>query len=234
MFYLKLVRMYTRNLIVFCFLFIISISLSNAQRYDRRKPSSVKEQILVKLDSIDQMYLSRLRTRDKFEARRRLDAIAQLVDQLSDQLRDKELALAERERMLQKREHDIEERDRDRDRTNERDRNRDGMHDRDAARVSPISMQEFDELLRSVEREPFDQDKRNVVSTSSTNNYFLVDQVIKVTSKFSFDKDKLDVIKILYPRILDLDKNYLLYNCFTFSDSKSKLERFMQENTPKK
>jgi hypothetical protein len=211
---------------------------SNAQRHERGKPMSIKEQILEKLDSIDLVYMSRLRTRDHFEARRRLDAIAQLVDRLTDNLRERELALSDREKALQKREMNLEDKERDREHFNERDRNRDREGDRardkDMVRVSPISMQEFDQLLGAVEKSSFDQDKRKIVNTSSANNYFLIDQVIKLTSKFSFDKDKLDVIEILYPRILDIDKNYLLYNCFTFSDSKNKLERFMQENTPKK
>jgi len=227
--------MNTKIYIVIGFFLLIIAPFSNAQRHERGRPMSIKEQILVKLDSNDLVYISRLRTRDHFEARRKLDAIAQLVDRLSDNLRERELALSDREKALQKREMTLEDRERDREHFNERDRNRDRdgdrNHDKEVVRVSPISMQEFDQLLGAVEKSPFDQDKKKIVKTSATNNYFLVDQVIKLTSKFSFDKDKLDVIEILYPRILDLDKNYLLYNCFTFSDSKDKLGKFMEENT---
>lgn len=229
--------MNTKIYIVIGILLLAIAPFSNAQRHERARPMSIKEQILVKLDSIDLVYMSRLRTRDHFEARRRLDAIAQLVDRLTDNLRERELALSDREKALQKREMALEDRERDREHLNERDRNRDRdregdrNHDKDVVRLSPISMQEFDQLLGAVEQSSFDQDKKKIVKTSSNNNYFLVEQVIKLTSKFSFDKDKLDVIEILYPRVLDLDKNYLLYNCFTFSDSKGKLEKFMEENT---
>jgi hypothetical protein len=59
----------------------------------------------------------------------------------------------------------------------------------------------------------------------------MVDQVIRLASKFSFDNDKLEVVEMLYPKIIDLNKNYLLYNCFTFSDAKNKLEKFIETNS---
>ena len=57
-----------------------------------------------------------------------------------------------------------------------------------------------------------------------------MDEVIKLVSNFAFDNDKLDVIELFYPRLVDLEKNYLLYNCLTFSDGKNKLEKFIDAN----
>ena len=199
-------------------------------------PYFVKQQILNKLDTIDRFYLSRLKSRERLDARRKLDAVAQLVDQLSDELHRKEVALAEMDRKLKSREHGYD--DRDRDKMGDRDRDqyddRDRDQNRNTPRILPMSLTEFDQLITSLEKTPFDKDKKVIVRTSANNNYFMVDQVIKIASKFSFDNDKLDVIQTLYPKIIDLDKNYLLYNCFTFSDSKTKLEKFINANTQRR
>jgi len=169
-----------------------------------------------------------------------LDAVAQLVDILSDELRNKEIALAEMEKKLKSRERGYDDRDRDKfvdkDRYDDREKDRsiDRDRDRNIPRISPIGIVEFDQLVTSLERTPFDKDKKIIVRTSATNNYFMVDQVIKIASKFSFDNDKLEVIQTLYLKIIDVDKSYLLYNCFTFSDGKNKLEKFIESNTPRK
>jgi hypothetical protein len=229
-----------------CFCFLLSISLTNAQSFersarpDRMRPVTIKEQILMKLDSIDLIYFSRLKTRDKFEARRRLDNIAQLADRMEDQLKERERTLIDRERIVFEKEKEIQrverEREKQLDREHDFDHNRDKDRNRgkENDRISPISVIEFSQLTESIDGNAFDQDKKKIVRTSSMSNYFLIDQVIKIVAKFSFDKDKLEVIQILYPRILDLDKNYLLYNCFTFSDSKNKLEQFIEENSQRK
>ncbi|HEY4787052.1 MAG TPA: DUF4476 domain-containing protein [Bacteroidales bacterium] len=219
-------------------LFFAGAAFTNAQRDERRRPLSTKDLIVMKLDSIDQFYFSHMRTRERFDAQRRLDDVVQLVNQLGSGIEEREKSLREREKMLDERERALDERERAlrrdhdniRDRDNDRDEHRDRV--REAARVSPMDQQDFDQLMGMVERTPFAQDKKKIISTSAMSNYFLIDQVVKLTSKFSFDNDRLDVIQLLYPRILNLDKNYLLYDCLTFSDSKNKLQRFIESNVP--
>jgi hypothetical protein len=190
----------------------------------------------MKLDSIDQIYFSRLRPRDKFEARRKLDNIAQLIDKFEDRLKERERALSDRERIVYEKERDIQRHERNHGREHDQNQNSDNDHnyDNEEVQLSPISVTEFNQLNESLEKTPFDQDKRKIIKTSAMNNYFLIDQAIQIVSKFPFDKDKLDIIEVIYPRILDLDRNYLLYNCFTFSDSKDKLEKFIEEYSRRK
>jgi hypothetical protein len=223
-------------------------------------PIPLRDRIMMKLDSIDHLYLVRLRPREMDDARRKLDGVAQLVDRLDAQvqdrekmvmdreqlLRDKERDLQDREQVLRARDRELQDRERDlndrmnndRNRNRNRDRDRDNDHDMgpngNVVRVSPMSPPEFDQLMEAVQHSAFDQDKKKVIRTASVNNFFMIDQVIKMASKCAFDKDRLEIIQILYPRILDLDKNYLLYNCFTFSDSKNKLEQFIRDYTPVK
>jgi hypothetical protein len=88
---------------------------------------------------------------------------------------------------------------------------------------------DLNQLSQTIDNASFAQDKKKVFKTSVTHYYFTVDQVIHLASKFSFDNDRLDIVELAYPKIIDLDKNYLLYNCFTFSDAKSKLEKFIDD-----
>jgi len=93
--------------------------------------------------------------------------------------------------------------------------------------VRPISEPNFRELMNAVSSEAFDKNKRQVISTSSEFNFFMTDQVASLAGLFSFDEGKVEVIKILYPKILDPEKNYLLYKCVTFPRSKQDLESFI-------
>ena len=239
----------TRKIIVLLIvLSVLPYSYSQAQQINNQRQRTLKERILLKIDSINQMCQFKLRPRDKVQARITLNGIVDLVDQMDNQLRERERVLVDRERILNDKEVQWQEKDlhHDRDRNGSRDqiRNRDQNQNQDRDRyqnqndksdqeevtVSPMSFEEFDQLMLSLEQTSFDQDKKKVVRTACLNNYFMVDQAIKLASKFSFDNDRLDVIETLYPHLLDQDKNYLLYNCFTFSDAKNKLETFIQGN----
>lgn len=213
---------------------VFTFSVASAQRPERHRPDMIRDQIQMKLDSIDQFYVSRLKPREAFGVRRILNRTAVLVDRLEDQLQDRERILRERERLIEEKERAMMEKERIENNQNDRRYERDHTYNRDNDRdqeveSEPMQDQEFDQLIRSLEQAPFDPDKKKIIRTCANNNYFMVDQAIVLASKFSFDNDKLDVIKVLYPRLLDYDKNYLLYNCFTFSDGKNKLEKFIDE-----
>ena len=271
-----------RTILPMLLLAVLPFLNASGQKYDRQGPAkgpvqgpnqgplqgpqqgplSLRDRIMMKLDSIDLIYFSRLRQRDMMEARRKLDGVAHMVDRMEDQLQDRERALQDREQALREKERDQQEREQllrakdkelqdrerdlndrmsnDRNRNRNRDRDNDRINDRDKGqngnlvRISPMSPPEFDQLMDAVQHAAFDQDKKKVIRTASINNYFLIDQVIRMASKCAFDKDRLEIIQLLYSRILDLDKNYLLYNCLTFSDSKNKLEQFIRDNTPVK
>lgn len=215
---------------------ILLTSLTIAQRYDSPRPLSPKDRILMSLDSLDRIYLSRLRPREQFGANRMIDRISQSVDRLGRDLEDRERMLQDRERDLRERERNLDDRERA---LQEKERNRDWRHDGDRdrdhdraqhdTRVYPIEAQDFEDLVKTVDQAPFARDKKIVVRASAANHFFLIDQVVRLASKFPFDDDRLEVIEAMYPKVLDQDKNYLLYNCFTFSDAKNKLEKFIND-----
>jgi hypothetical protein len=217
--------------------------LISAQRNDAPRPMGPRERLLMSLDSLDRFYIGRLKPRDRYGAEQMLDRITNSVKRLGRNMEERERdldnreqALRDKERDLQEREAAIREREQDRAWRHDRDKGDDRDYNRsnDDRRRQPEAMddRDFQMLLASVEQAPFTQDKVKVIRTSAMNNYFFIDQVIKLTSKLPFDGDKLEVVETLYPKILDVDKNYLLYNCITFSDSKNKLEKFIREYQP--
>jgi hypothetical protein len=197
----------------------------------------------MKIDSVDQIYLSKLYSREHFEAKRKMDGIIQLFDIRESEIQERERALKDKDLDLQEREQDLDDREQalddrekaldERGKGDHRDWNRDGDRKKEKVReadiISPISQEDLNQLAATVDNASFAQDKKNVIRTAAPYHYFMVDQVIRLASKFSFDNDKLDVIETLYPKIINIDKNYMLYNCFTFSDAKNKLEKFIND-----
>jgi hypothetical protein len=91
----------------------------------------------------------------------------------------------------------------------------------------PISEHDFGALRFRLKAEPFSDDQLGIVRTVAISNYFLVAQVEKILSVFSFEDDRLQVVRTLYPRILDDENAFRLYGSFEFSDSKEELAKIL-------
>lgn len=91
----------------------------------------------------------------------------------------------------------------------------------------PIADAQLQSILRSMSREPFAEDKINVLQSAVGNNYFLVSQVQQVLGQFQFSKDKLEVVRGMWARVLDRQNGFQLYNSFSFSSDKDELKRIM-------
>jgi hypothetical protein len=94
--------------------------------------------------------------------------------------------------------------------------------------VQPISEAQLDALSRAMNRETFSDGKLRVLETGASQQHFLVPQVLKVIQKFTFLEDKLQVARLLWPRVLDRDNAYQLYGAFAFSSEKEELKRIIE------
>lgn len=124
----------------------------------------------------------------------------------------------------------------DRDREDGRDviytdRDRDYRYDGGSyRRVRPMSANMFETLYTKVRNEPFDSDKLNLIQTAVIGGaYFTCDQCKRLMSIYSFDKDKIKVFKLLYPRIVDRENMFLVMDALTFSSSKNEISQFMRD-----
>ncbi|GHG63098.1 DUF4476 domain-containing protein [Comamonas sp. JC664] len=95
--------------------------------------------------------------------------------------------------------------------------------------VRPISEGELRRINESISRHSFNEDKMRVLNSATQNNYFLVSQVGQLLGHFQFSQDKLAVVRLLKPAILDMQNSHQLYSHFNFSSDKKKLEEILSQ-----
>jgi hypothetical protein len=94
--------------------------------------------------------------------------------------------------------------------------------------VQPISDAMLRSMVSAIQNEPFPADKMLVLEEATPTQYFLVSQVQQILPLFKFSQDRLKAMRLLRPRILDLDNGYRLYSSFEFSNDKEELKRILQ------
>jgi len=66
-----------------------------------------------------------------------------------------------------------------------------------------------------------------VLRDGARDDNFLVSQTKALLEQFSFSNDKLEAVRILWPRVLDRNNSFLLYEAFPFSSDKEKLRKII-------
>jgi len=97
--------------------------------------------------------------------------------------------------------------------------------------VSPKAMSdsEFNKLLANVEDESFDDDQTSVVRIAAKSKYFTINQLTRLLPNFSFSDSKINIVQIVYPKIVDKDNSHNLIKAFTFSSDKQKVEQIISQ-----
>lgn len=93
--------------------------------------------------------------------------------------------------------------------------------------VNPISEPQLQSLMQAIQKESFGDGKLRVLEAAAPTQYFLVPQVMKILQKFSFGEDKLDAVRLLWPRVLDRENSYQLYQSFSFPAEKEELKNII-------
>ena len=107
-------------------------------------------------------------------------------------------------------------------------RGHDNYHDRNKrrppiAKIYPMENEKYNIFLSKLKSISFQKDKFVVVEVVCLNNYFTCIQVLSAMKQFNFDDDKLKVIKIMAPYILDAENVELLVEHFTFDKYKKEV-----------
>jgi hypothetical protein len=90
---------------------------------------------------------------------------------------------------------------------------------------------DFKNLLSSVRKKRFSGDKISQINNASKSNYFTIKQLNGLIELF----DKIDtnnrikVIGMVYPRVIDKKGGYLLLDYFNFSSDKEKVKRILDK-----
>lgn len=97
--------------------------------------------------------------------------------------------------------------------------------------VYPMPEKDFNLFLLTVENQNFESDKITVIQEAAITNYFVIAQLTRLLDKISFEDNRVKVIEIIYPAILDREHSHLLYNYLNFSSNKEKLNQIILENS---
>jgi hypothetical protein len=93
--------------------------------------------------------------------------------------------------------------------------------------VQPITEAMLRSLVLAVRNEPFAEDQLNVLAQAAPTQYFLVAQTQQLLRVFTFSKDRLNAVRLLRPRLLDMENSYKLYESFEFTNDKDELKRIL-------
>ncbi|MBN9687249.1 MULTISPECIES: DUF4476 domain-containing protein [unclassified Corallococcus] len=93
--------------------------------------------------------------------------------------------------------------------------------------VRPISDVQFRNITAAMVRESFPREKLRILSQVAPNENFLVTHILSVLGQFSFSNDKLEVVRLMRPTLLDPQNGYQLYQAFPFSNDKQQLQAIL-------
>ena len=93
--------------------------------------------------------------------------------------------------------------------------------------VYPVTEDQLQNLSKAVARESFGDGKLRVLEAAAGSQYFLVPQVLKLLQRFTFAEDRLNAMRVLWPRVLDRENAYQLYGAFTFANEKDELRKII-------
>lgn len=96
--------------------------------------------------------------------------------------------------------------------------------------AGPVAMDsaQLNKLVAAIEKESFRDDKMRVLTMGTRGQYLTVSQVSRLLEAFTFEDDKIEVVRLVAPSIIDKENAYQLYSAFTFSSSKAKVEEILE------
>ena len=92
---------------------------------------------------------------------------------------------------------------------------------KDKFRPKAMQDEDFSMMCKVVKDASFSDKMIGVIKVACISSYFTSKQCAQLLSMFSFEDDKLKALKVLHPRMLDIDTKPILKQ-FTFSDNKDK------------
>jgi hypothetical protein len=95
--------------------------------------------------------------------------------------------------------------------------------------IKPMNETAFQELLKSIEDENYDDTRIEILDDAAGRNYFTCEQLVEILKPFSFDFNKITVCKTVYPKLVDKENFHIVYPSFTFSYSKTEIKEWIEK-----
>ena len=85
----------------------------------------------------------------------------------------------------------------------------------------------FKKFFDSVKNEPFEKDR--MITTALANSDFTSEQCLQLVKFYTFDNERLKIMKMMYPNIVDKEAFFTVIGTLTFSSNKTKMNDFIKE-----
>ncbi len=91
-----------------------------------------------------------------------------------------------------------------------------------------MNSQLFNTFLNSVKKVPFKDDRMALINTALASSDFTSGQCLQLTKLYTFDDDRMEIMKMMYPRIVDKEAFFTVIATLTFSSNKDEMNKFVQ------
>ena len=85
----------------------------------------------------------------------------------------------------------------------------------------------FQTFYKEMKNEPFKDDRMKLLNAALAGSDFTSAQCLQLTKLYTFDDDRMEIMKIVYPRIVDKEAFFTVINTLTFGSSKEKMKDFI-------
>lgn len=85
----------------------------------------------------------------------------------------------------------------------------------------------FQTFYKEMKNEPFKDDRMKLLNAALVGSDFTSAQCLQLTKLYTFDDDRMEIMKIMYPRIVDKEAFFTVINTLTFGSSKEKMKDFI-------
>lgn len=85
----------------------------------------------------------------------------------------------------------------------------------------------FQTFYKEMKNEPFKDDRMKLLNAALAGSDFTSAQCLQLTKLYTFDDDRMEIMKIMYPRIVDKEAFFTVISTLTFSSSKEKMKDFI-------
>ena len=85
----------------------------------------------------------------------------------------------------------------------------------------------FQTFYNEMKKEPFKDDRIKLLNAALAGSDFTSSQCLQLTKLYTFDDDRMEIMKIMYPRIVDKEAFFTVINTLTFTSSKDKMNDFV-------
>ena len=83
----------------------------------------------------------------------------------------------------------------------------------------------FKTFYNNLKKEPFEDDRMALLNTALANSDFTSAQCLQVTKLYTFDDDRMAIMKKMYPRIVDKEAFFTVIATLTFSSNKDEMHQ---------